>query len=419
MECTSQAVSLGGRVLGVRRHVCALFQSREEEYRVLMPFVKEGLARGEKAIHIVDPALRGDHLARLAAGGVDVARALAERQLEVPDWRETYLRNGDFDRRSMTALVESLLEQARCEGFPRSRVVGHMEWALDDGCEPSRLVEYEARINDSLQGFDDPVVCVYDRPRFAAGVAMDVLRAHPMVILHGGLQENPSFLPPETLVPRLRRRSVSRVLDRYLAALLVGAGREALELLVEDALAEGVPVPSLYVEVVQPAQYEIGRLWKEGRITVAQEHLATDVARSALGLLQAHLPSEPSNGTQVVVGCVEGEHHDLGARMVADLLAMAGFDVHFLGANVPARDVVDFVESRAPRLLALSATVGAGIGRLRETIAAVRRAAARRVHIAVGGQLLLRRPKLIRSLGGDVYARDAREMVAVARRIRG
>ena len=69
---SSRPIRLGGSVLGPQFHICAFFHSHEEEYRVLLPFIQEGFARGEKVFHIVDPARRDDHLRRLASAGIDV-----------------------------------------------------------------------------------------------------------------------------------------------------------------------------------------------------------------------------------------------------------------------------------------------------------------------------------------------------------
>jgi MerR family transcriptional regulator, light-induced transcriptional regulator len=414
VSCPQEGVPLAGGMLSDRRHVCAFFNSRNEEYRVLLPFVKEGLERGEKAIHIVDPALRGDHLARLSAAGIDVAAA--GRQLEVFDWRETYLRGGTFDRRAMTAWVESMLTAARASGFPRTRVIGHMEWALLDGGDPDALVEYEARANEALPAYDDPLVCTYDRSRFCGSTTMDILRAHPVTILDGMLQENTIMPPAAKLLSSLRAGSLAVLRDRYVCALVAGARREALDIVVESGLADDIPVPSLYLDVIQPAQYELGRLWKAKRIGAAQEHVGTEISKLALAHLHAHLPCRPSNGRRVVVACVEGELHDLGARMVADFLEMAGFDVIYLGAYVPADSLVEFVRDRAPHLLALSATASASLPALRRTIAAVRSVMGTRVPIAAGGRVLLRNPEFGRRLGVDLQVRDARDITTLARR---
>ena len=68
MGTTDRSVQFAGGTLGRHRHICAFFNSLDEEHRVLRSFIKDGLDRGEKAFHIVDPELREEHLKRLAAG---------------------------------------------------------------------------------------------------------------------------------------------------------------------------------------------------------------------------------------------------------------------------------------------------------------------------------------------------------------
>src|SRR5207253_1898972 len=105
-------VALAGGTLGKERHVCAFFHNGEEEYRTMLPFICEGFARGEKAIHIVDPRLRTEHLERLSGAGIDVQAALARGQLEVSAWSDTYLPNGTFDREWTSVQVKRMLLRA-------------------------------------------------------------------------------------------------------------------------------------------------------------------------------------------------------------------------------------------------------------------------------------------------------------------
>src|SRR6476660_6942590 len=76
-------VRLAGSVLDRSRHVCAFFHRKEEEYRVLLPFIREGFDQGDRAFHIVDPRHRPEHLRRLQEAGIDVAEAERKGQLEV------------------------------------------------------------------------------------------------------------------------------------------------------------------------------------------------------------------------------------------------------------------------------------------------------------------------------------------------
>src|SRR5262247_103879 len=128
---SDQPIRFAGSVLGAQRHICAFFHSADEEYRVLQPFIKEGFERGEKAFHIVDPKLREDHLRRLESAGIDVAAAEQSGQFELRDWADAYLRDGHFDQDKMIALIQEVLEGARQQGFPLTRFVPHMEWALE------------------------------------------------------------------------------------------------------------------------------------------------------------------------------------------------------------------------------------------------------------------------------------------------
>ena len=98
MHENNGAIHLAGTTLDRYRHVCAFFHTRDEEYKVLLPFIKEGIERHEKAFHIVDPALRHDHVHRLEEVGIDVTACESSGQLEVRRWEEAYLRQGHFEQ---------------------------------------------------------------------------------------------------------------------------------------------------------------------------------------------------------------------------------------------------------------------------------------------------------------------------------
>lgn len=201
--------------------------------------------------------------------------------------------------------------------------------------------------------------------------------------------------------------------DSYLSAQLAGNRREALRLLVDEGLLRGVPVPSLHLEIIQKAQWEIGRLWQENHISVAQEHLATAISQLALSHLYRHLQRDPPNGRTVMLSCVEGELHELGARMASDFLEMAGFDVRFLGANVPVEHLVREVVASRPDLLALSVTMTYHVPALRKAVAAVREVSPM-LPMAVGGLAFTWMPGLEADLGVPFFGKDARELVAAA-----
>lgn len=139
------------------RHVCAFFHTKDEEYRVLLPFIVEGFARGDRAFHIVDPEQRDAHLARLRDAAIDVDAAQDSGQLSVLRWQDAYLRGGHFDQNAMLALIEEVLAGGKAAGFPLTRLVANMEWALEDRPGVEDIVEYETRLNFVLPKYDDAV----------------------------------------------------------------------------------------------------------------------------------------------------------------------------------------------------------------------------------------------------------------------
>ena len=210
MKTLAAPIPFAGSQLGEYRHVCAFFSSAEEEYRVLLPFIQDGFARGDKAVHVVKPEDRADHVQRLLEAGIDPAAAERSGQLELRNNSDVYLRNGRFDPDRMLEVFEQLASGNAPGGFPLSRIVCHMDWAAEDRSHLDTLVEFESRVNEVWRRHDDAVICVYDLARFGGEVVIDMLRTHPIVIVGGILQENPFYRPPDELLREYRQRAGRR-----------------------------------------------------------------------------------------------------------------------------------------------------------------------------------------------------------------
>ena len=202
-----QPARLAGSLLSRSCHVCAFFHSKEEEYRVLMPFIRDGFERGDRAFHVIDPKNRADHLKRLGTEGINVAEAQAKGQLEVRPWQEAYIKDDYFDQYRMIETIKTALDPAKKQPGKLTRLVANMEWALEDLPGVHDIVEYETRLNHVLPEYQDPVICTYDLSRFDASVVMDIMRTHPMVIIGGVLQDNPFYVPPDEMLKELQARA--------------------------------------------------------------------------------------------------------------------------------------------------------------------------------------------------------------------
>ena len=202
-QWTPDPVSFAGGVLDPYRHVCAFVNSREEEYRILDPFVSEGFGRGERMLYIVDPAERANLVRHLGHLGHDMPTLLGQRQCEVRTWSETYLRGGRFDLDAMLGLLDEIMGGSRS---PRIRLVADMGWAVEQQDFSDLLLEYEARANAVQPKHGHVVVCVYDTAKFGGDIVIDVLRTHPMALIGGVLQVNPFFMPAAEFLEELRSR---------------------------------------------------------------------------------------------------------------------------------------------------------------------------------------------------------------------
>ena len=151
--------------------------------------------------------------------------------------------------------------------------------------------------------------------------------------------------------------------QRYVDALVAGDLALA-ERLIEDS---GTDIRSLYLQVLQPALYEIGRRWQEAEISVAQEHLATATTQSLMARLAGRFDDRaPRRDRRVLVACAEGELHSIGVRMVADFLEADGWDVLFVGALSPPAAVAELATAQRVDVVALSAALGQRVPEIRQ-----------------------------------------------------
>ena len=210
--------------------------------------------------------------------------------------------------------------------------------------------------------------------------------------------------------------SLDGLCARYVAAQLAGDRREALRIVLEDGLARGHAVRDLQAQVVQAAQREIGRLWQMNRISIAQEHMATAISHVVMSRLFDEACADPRLGRKIVVACIEGEYHEFPARIVADFLDLGGFDVRYLGANVPTDDLMRMLREEKPDLLALSVTMSFNVAALRKVLTRLRLEHPT-LPVLVGGHALEWEPWIAREMRVETCGADAACLIDSARKL--
>lgn len=185
-----------------------------------------------------------------------------------------------------------------------------------------------------------------------------------------------------------------RTRDIFLAAILSGQRQAALRA-VMDACQAGFALTDIYVEVFGKALGEVGALWECNRISVAQEHMATAIAQYAIANLYPHIvPRGPQRGSMVVTG-VAGELHQIGANLVADAMESEGWDVHFLGTNLPDSEILAALRENEVEVLCVSTTLLSNLPASAELIRAVRSTLnSKAPRIVVGGAAFRLAPEL-------------------------
>ena len=219
--------------------------------------------------------------------------------------------------------------------------------------------------------------------------------------------EVPTFLDKSAALAEFARE--------YIDLLLAGERQLASQLVLAKAHA-GTPVSQIYLEVFQPVQRELGRLWQMNLISVGQEHYCSAATQMAMSQLYPLLFDGTKRALSMVATCVSGDLHEIGVRMLSDFFELDGWNTYYVGASMPAGAIVQALVERQAQILAISATIATHLPNVAALISDVRaNPACSGVKILVGGYPFNQAPGLWQEVGADGYARDAQQAVALAR----
>ena len=159
--------------------------------------------------------------------------------------------------------------------------------------------------------------------------------------------------------------------NSYFNSLIKGDKQECAAIF-EEVVNRNVPVEEIYTGLFQRSLYQVGECWEMNKISVATEHMATAITENLMIRLQPQLFSTERTGKKAVIACVANEHHQIGAKMVADIFEMNGWDGYFIGANTPLTELIRFLESKNPDLIGLSLSIYYNLPELKNTVAEIR-----------------------------------------------
>jgi len=185
--------------------------------------------------------------------------------------------------------------------------------------------------------------------------------------------------------------------------------------LILDAARNKFSVKDIYFYVLERSLKEVGRLWEMNIMDISQEHYFSNVTQQIMSQLYPYINTKEKNGYSCVSLSVNGDFHNIGIRMVTDLLEAEGWKTYYLGSNIPTQNVIKAVQERKANMLVISATMAFNLDSVSNLIMAVRTAKqCKNVKIMVGGRAFNIDKHLWKTVGADGSASTAEETVKIA-----
>lgn len=207
------------------------------------------------------------------------------------------------------------------------------------------------------------------------------------------------------------------IAEKYLNSLIEGDKTSAHNLIM-DAVQKGASIKDLYLNVFQVTQQETGRLWQISKISVAHEHFITAATQLIMAQLYPYMFTSTKKEKRIIVSCIQGELHEIGARMVADIFEMEGWNSYYFGANTPIDSVIGSINTYNPQVLAISTTMTFNLSSVSAMIEKVKsETALENLRILVGGYPFLISDNLWQNIGADGFAPDAISAVKLAEKL--
>ncbi len=205
--------------------------------------------------------------------------------------------------------------------------------------------------------------------------------------------------------------------EQYLTLLLNNKRKEA-QALIDQLIANGTTVKSIYQYIFRVSQYEVGLLWQNNKITVAHEHFCTAATQLIMSGLYKYIFTNEKKGKMMLACSISGELHELGIRMVADFFEMDGWDTYYLGANMPAQQLEMALLEHKADLLAISVTLPTHISKAATLINNLRvNKQLDKLKILIGGYPFTQNPLLWQKVGADGFADTAENAITLANSI--
>lgn len=199
---------------------------------------------------------------------------------------------------------------------------------------------------------------------------------------------------------------------------LLDADRHAAANLVQTLLKNGADPKVIYKHLFYPFQIELGHMWHQNKISIAQEHYATAATQYIMSLMYDKILTTPKTDKSLLATCVSGELHEMGIRMICDYLECYGWNTYFLGSNMPNHGILQMARDKNPHVIAISCTMTYQIPKVVDLISMLRKNGLD-TPMLVGGYPFNLDPDLWKTTGADGCASSFDEIHSLVETVTG
>jgi len=222
--------------LKLREHLCCIYKNKKEQLSIVIPFILAGLKNNEKCVYILDESTREKIVQAFKKLNIDVEGYIKSQQFEFLTKEDTYLKDGDFDPDRMVELLKQSEDMAIKDGYRGLKVLGEMSWVFTKLSGVEKLIEYETKLNYFFPQSRSTAVCQYDESKFTPEILLDVIRAHPKIILHDSICGNPHYIPPDEFFSWMKGETRRGIYERVRDDVFDRTQRERERKRVEEEL---------------------------------------------------------------------------------------------------------------------------------------------------------------------------------------
>jgi len=178
-----------------------------------------------------------------------------------------------------------------------------------------------------------------------------------------------------------------------------------IKTLAENALKQGIGAYEGVIKGMAKGMEVVGQKYQAGEFFLPELVMAGETFKEGMKVFGAHLkPSETGSQGRVVIGTIEGDLHDIGKNIVANMVVASGFQVHDLGVDVTAGRFVEKAKEVSADVVAMSALLTTTFPHMKEAIDSIRKDRVGSKTLVAGAPLNM---EIAKSVGADGYGRDA------------